>query len=640
MADARRIDSGLVKTALTRGSTPVRVEAVLAIGQVHDCAFVPRLRDAVDSRDTAVAATAAFALGLIGDTATATIRVLTTAVDDASGTQPSVGAAAAWALGAIGAPARDAIVRSLGVPATGRATGAGVRVALLYAAAELDPVPVESVIPHASADDSAVARAAAYALWRSRAPAGVRALLAAGGSRDAATRSYVARGLSQRAAGDSLADTAGAVLSRLAADSDAHVRIAAVQALASFGPVARAALLAAVADADANVRIAAGAALAPVLGRARADWIRAFDADSSLAYRRGVVAAALRAGVVLEAIDHDNDNRWQRRQDWRYRAAAAEAAAGTVVERMRNVALPLTRDPDGRVRTAAYAAFAPAVDTAAARAHPWRREFMALGLTDADFSVRATVLGALRPGATAANVPAVLRSYALAAHDSQDDARVAAIATLASAWERDSAAFAPAVRAAVAALPAPSDALEIGAARGSTLFAAWPTRPPPPHDAAWYRAIVDSVVGPALAGHPAHAIIDAVRGPITIELFGVDAPLTVANFIALARSGFYSGTTFHRVLPAFVAQDGDPRGDGNGGPPYAIRDELNRQDYARGTAGMALSGPDTGGSQYFLTLTPEPQLDGRYTAFGRVVDGVAALDRVVQDDSIVDVRVP
>ncbi|HWJ23595.1 MAG TPA: peptidylprolyl isomerase, partial [Gemmatimonadaceae bacterium] len=127
---------------------------------------------------------------------------------------------------------------------------------------------------------------------------------------------------------------------------------------------------------------------------------------------------------------------------------------------------------------------------------------------------------------------------------------------------------------------------------------------------------------------------------ITVELFGADAPLTVLNFTTLARRGFLRDTRFHRVVPNFVAQDGDPRGDGNGGPGYTIRDELNRRRYDRGAVGMALSGPDTGGSQYFLTLSPQPHLDGHYTLFGRVVAGFDAMDRLVQGDRILEVRAP
>ena len=126
-------------------------------------------------------------------------------------------------------------------------------------------------------------------------------------------------------------------------------------------------------------------------------------------------------------------------------------------------------------------------------------------------------------------------------------------------------------------------------------------------------------------------------GTIVVELFAADAPLTVDNFITLAQNGFYNRLAFHRVVPNFVAQDGDPRGDGNGGPPYTIRDELNRRRYDRGAVGMALDGPDTGGSQYFLTLSPQPHLDGGYTVFGHVVDGFTAMDAVVQGDRIITI---
>ena len=96
-----------------------------------------------------------------------------------------------------------------------------------------------------------------------------------------------------------------------------------------------------------------------------------------------------------------------------------------------------------------------------------------------------------------------------------------------------------------------------------------------------------------------------------------DAPLTVDNFIKLARSGYFNGVLVHRVVPNFVMQDGDPRGDGNGGPGWSIRCEINMVPYDRGAVGMALSGKDTGGSQWFVTHSPQPHLDGGYTVFGR-----------------------
>jgi Peptidyl-prolyl cis-trans isomerase (rotamase) - cyclophilin family len=124
-----------------------------------------------------------------------------------------------------------------------------------------------------------------------------------------------------------------------------------------------------------------------------------------------------------------------------------------------------------------------------------------------------------------------------------------------------------------------------------------------------------------------------------VGLFASDAPLTVYNFIPLARHGYFHGRSFHRVVPSFVVQVGDPRGEGNGGPGYAIRDELNRRRCLRGTLGMALSGPNTGGSQFFVTHSPQPHLDGGYTVFGQLVSGGPVLDRIVQGDRIVRIRI-
>ena len=126
---------------------------------------------------------------------------------------------------------------------------------------------------------------------------------------------------------------------------------------------------------------------------------------------------------------------------------------------------------------------------------------------------------------------------------------------------------------------------------------------------------------------------------VTLTLFAWDAPLTVHNFTSLAQRHYFDGQRFHRVVPNFVIQAGDPRGDGNGGPGYAIRDEINRHRYGRGTLGMALSGPDTGGSQWFVTHSPQPHLDGGYTIFGELRAGASVLDQIVQGDRIVRITV-
>ena len=135
-------------------------------------------------------------------------------------------------------------------------------------------------------------------------------------------------------------------------------------------------------------------------------------------------------------------------------------------------------------------------------------------------------------------------------------------------------------------------------------------------------------------GKMVRAVVTTTKGSFTIELLPEAAPLTVDNFVQLARRGYYRGIVFHRVVPNFVIQVGDPRGDGNGGPGYAIRCEVNEVQYDRGAVGMALSGKDTGGSQWFVTHAPQPHLDGGYTVFGRVISGMNVVDATVRGDVI------
>lgn len=124
------------------------------------------------------------------------------------------------------------------------------------------------------------------------------------------------------------------------------------------------------------------------------------------------------------------------------------------------------------------------------------------------------------------------------------------------------------------------------------------------------------------------------KGDVELELPCSDTPFTCLSFLQLANQGFFEGLTFHRVIPDFVVQGGDPRGDGAGGPGYTLRDEVGLLRFDRGILGMAHSGPDTAGSQFFVTLSPQPHLDGGYTAFGRVVEGQGVLESLVQGDRI------
>jgi cyclophilin family peptidyl-prolyl cis-trans isomerase/HEAT repeat protein len=139
---------------------------------------------------------------------------------------------------------------------------------------------------------------------------------------------------------------------------------------------------------------------------------------------------------------------------------------------------------------------------------------------------------------------------------------------------------------------------------------------------------------------PHTATIHMTRGKIELALLTQDAPMTTWNFAQLARRKFFDNTSFMRVVPNFVVQGGDPRNDMNGGPGYAIRDEINLQKYTRGAVGMALSGPDTGGSQFFITHSPQPHLDGGYTIFGRVYDGMSGVvDQTERGDRVVTIAI-
>jgi cyclophilin family peptidyl-prolyl cis-trans isomerase/HEAT repeat protein len=251
---------------------------------------------------------------------------------------------------------------------------------------------------------------------------------------------------------------------------------------------------------------------------------------------------------------------------------------------------------DGVVLRAAAAAYQPAASIAA----PWKPILQAYAgiASGADAETKVALLDRLGSWIHAPEVESFLRS---ALQDRERNARIAAARLLRSAGHTD-----------VPVDPGPSDTnatdltyIQLASARQD-------------------RTI---------------AIMDTARGRIEIELFREDAPLTVANFVSLAERGFFDGLSFMRVVPYFVIQGGDPRNDQEGGPGYTIRCEINMHPFERGAVGMALAGKDTGGSQFFITLSPQPHLDGGYTCFGRVISGMPAAEHMLAGDRIVRVRV-
>ena len=139
------------------------------------------------------------------------------------------------------------------------------------------------------------------------------------------------------------------------------------------------------------------------------------------------------------------------------------------------------------------------------------------------------------------------------------------------------------------------------------------------------------------------ALIETVKGTMKVRFYEKDAPNTVANFVKLAKSGFYDGLTFHRVIPDFVIQGGCPRGDGTGGPGYTIKCELDgdNQYHDRGVLSMAHAGRDTGGSQFFICHNREntQHLDRHHTCFGKVYEGLDVIDKIRQGDKILKITI-
>ncbi|MFH0904782.1 MAG: peptidylprolyl isomerase [Methanobacteriota archaeon] len=136
------------------------------------------------------------------------------------------------------------------------------------------------------------------------------------------------------------------------------------------------------------------------------------------------------------------------------------------------------------------------------------------------------------------------------------------------------------------------------------------------------------------------AVLETVKGTIKFEFKETEAPITTKNFIDLAQKGFYNGLSFHRVIREFMIQGGCPKGDGTGGPGYSIRDEFHpKLKHTKGAVSMANAGPNTGGSQFFITEAPQPHLDGKHSVFGQVTEGQNVVESIKKGDKILKVTI-
>ncbi|HEX4620881.1 MAG TPA: peptidylprolyl isomerase, partial [Myxococcaceae bacterium] len=536
------------------------------------------------------------------------------------------------ALGKLGTPAAiQRLVERLADPSS----DVRARAALSLGVAEkhdaaLPPPAIAALMPLLIKDATPAEHfGAAYALALSKSPSARAGLLICTQDALAEVRSLGARGL-----GDSGSETDAVALGRLLGDPDYRVAVESVRALgklvqkcrgASCAPVGALAELSARAERLEHGDLAGGGQ--PLLALAQQPLAPAAR-PILVSLRAHLAAGAKGAPGALQ-----KDLAWM---DCRLAAALdrMSGSLGEVLECGNKLVPDARRLQVGLVELAQ----APATDRAA------RAKAVSAFLKHADPRVVLSALNALAENGS----PAALEQ--VRALISGKDLVLAAAAARAAGKMGDAAAL-PSIRALAAMVPRSPDLAE----NVADAFAALKPKDPGPEVQAWLKASsahvrsqaarvlnveparIEGSAAPKLSPPAGAALsIETERGPIRIELDGDAAPRTAVNLFRLAKRGFFKGLTFHRVVPDFVVQGGDPRGDGEGGPGYNIRCEINERPYVRGAVGMALSGKDTGGSQFFIATSPQPHLEGRYTVFGHVASGMEVVDALMEGDRILD----
>jgi cyclophilin family peptidyl-prolyl cis-trans isomerase/HEAT repeat protein len=636
--DARDWQPDLFQRALVAPDSLVRRVAALAAGRIGDLRATPLLLRVLEQPDSTVRVAAAFALGLLRDTS-----AVAPLIARLTGLPPLDTATAAEAVTAIakigGRRSADFFASVLqGKVALSQPDPDPARSQILLESWRLGKdAPADALLPFADDTVQSDRWRAIYSLGRLRAPAAANHLIAALRADDAATRAVAARALNREysTAAKLAPATISGLLTRALDDEDAGVRVNALRSLSSYGDTASATAVAPmVDDPDPNVRVQAAASLGEIKGSASTTaLIRVLKGKGSFALRREALLGLGRsnAGAFGQAAGS-----WRASADWRERAIAAEGWALSGAK-----GSPwFTSDRDGRVVAAGLQAWADAVKTSDQAMAGTARRLLA----HPDAATRSVAADILTRLADPADLSALKTMYTHAGRDSFPEAALSALNAIAAIRRNSPAAEAKVDREFLEAVPRPANYLFRRWAEDNWTEAA--ERWGPAYPISTGRSLQDYrdvarrfLLAPDSLARP-HVFIDTEqRGLLEIELFGPEAPLTVANFSRLVERRFFDGNRWHRVVPNFVIQDGDPRGDGFGGPGGAIRDEINRMRYgSKPMLGMALSGPDTGSSQWFINLSPQPHLDGTYTLFGRVVGNLGALSRIIQGDVIRTIR--
>lgn len=605
--DSRQWADGRLRGYLTHRDASVRARAALAVGRLQDSSTVGAVTPLLADADPRVRLEAAFALGEIGH-ASARAALEAALGDRDANVRPRV----LEALGKLGdRAATPRVVALLGDPSPAMRGEAAVALWRLA-----DTSAVEALIARCADGDAGVRWRAVYALEKLPLPA--RIVPVAAGllrDRDALVRAHAARTLGRLKSRAAMPALLGAM-----DDLDAAVIVNAIRGLQGVADSSSAECLPKLRfrldHHDPYVRVTAATALGdafPWLAASAADAKRTWETiehhlDDADPATRGACARALTARLGLAGYTRAG----------RLLADDVVYVRTALLEGFRAMPEALVKQRPQLVADVLGASLDPqlprlqrmtAAEIAGQLGGRWSLEplrplldTLRAGLDDRDVLWAAACAGALGDWGDRASVGRLSKAYARRGQDAEPDARLA-------------------IREALRQLA--------GAAYADSVEkAAWTTTSLPTHDAA-FDAPPDVRT----------ATITTSAGVMEWEFFGDDAPQTVKNFARLARARYFDGQLFHRVVPDFVIQDGDPTGTGSGGPGWTIRCEYNRRRYDAGMVGMALSGKDTGGSQWFVTLSPQPHLDGRYTIFARVTRGLDVARRITQGTRIVKVEV-
>lgn len=641
--DSRQYVAGALEAGTLSAEPMVRRVAALSLGRIGDLRGTALLVPMLQDQDSTVHPAAAFALGLLRDTAAVT------ALSDRLTSMPPPTLETAReivsALAKIGGPAAADVVTRVLTNTANLSIAQYPEVLVRQAAIESWRLgalsPTRQLIALAQTDDDELRWRVVFALGQLRAPSAGAALLGALQDKHPLVRLYATKALTASYAAAAGLDAGSVVqlLVRGTRDENSSVRISSLRSLGTYGrPAIADQIVSQLSDPVANIPVEAAAAVAQSGGEVAV-------AQLSRVVREGKGSFALQQEALLGLARISPDSfralagAWTSSARWPERATAAEGwgwvAPGPDVSHPDFFA-----DPDGRVAAAALQGWVQAVPGPDPALLAAARRL----LSHQDVGVRTLAAEAIARAPLSTDLAPLSAAFQRAAADSVPDAAIAALLalrTLANSSDEDAAEVA---RNFLALSTRPANYVVRLWAESAWPAAAQRWGPAFPIQTGRtmedYREIARRFVAvPESPDAYPHVFIETdQRGAIEVELFGPEAPLTVVNFLTLVDRRFFDRGRWQRVIPDLVARDGDPRGDGWGGPGYAIRDEINQRRFDGFVLAMGLSGPDTGGSQWFLTLGQQPQLDGRYTIFGRVVGTPTTLLRVTEGDQIRLVR--